>query len=301
MDSKIKQASDIIDANWLGSCCEDPMEAEKPNSVTSLPSPSTASEVSSPVLRPGADLNLLDDPSILPVSEHLMEIDRRFGNIESKSSQKAESFQLAERCSTLQIAPQDCKRFYNPIDCVSFASAVGKAFDCMKGFPQPVLTSLGTFPSSAPNFIHSTQPSPLSAVNISTAASQGRESSGAPSIQTAVSNVPYAGADWVTRRLRDRWERAGAGNTESLAVHMRRIVMRLRAALPTESPHNFEAQARLLAAVRRYIQSDATPEEFAEAIHSLVDDYQVIFCTPGGIMLFCSFCKAPIQKKYRSF
>jgi hypothetical protein len=54
------------------------------------------------------------------------------------------------------------------------------------------------------------------------------------------------------------------------------VLQRLREALPIGV--GAAAQSRLLMAIRSYVDSKCTPEDFAETIHQLVDDFQVLIC-----------------------
>jgi hypothetical protein len=266
---RLKEASDKIDANWSGS--EDPMETEKPNSITSLPSPSTASEVSSPVLRPGAYLNLMDDTAT-PMTDRLMDVERSIRTPE-KCSQNTSSFRLVDSPDAVRTIAQHCNVLCKPVDCLSFASAVGKAFDSAKLLSRP-----STLQSNSNIFAALSQQGRTAAV-----------STKSPFIQPAApTDLHPSGADWVTRRLRDRSERSGTG--ECVAAQLRRLILRLRAALPTEAPACAEAQSRFLATVRRYVDGKGTPEDFAEAILTMVDDYQV----PTNITCSCPHSLHPI-------
>uniref|UniRef100_A0A7S4N8P4 Uncharacterized protein n=1 Tax=Guillardia theta TaxID=55529 RepID=A0A7S4N8P4_GUITH len=82
------------------------------------------------------------------------------------------------------------------------------------------------------------------------------------------------GQNWGERRRKNAWDRAyrdcaGIPQIQKVA-HLRKLITKLQQALPSE------AKKTLLYIMKRYMSGEVTPEQMAELIKQLVDDFNVV-------------------------
>ena len=148
---KQKQAENDIHIKWSQSSCED--TEERPNFVTSVASPSTASEVSSPVLKSCTVLNLLDDVATPAVRENVTDS----GLYSDTAEKRGLSFQLS-LMSAMSHENKSHGSCHGPGDCVSFACAVGSFFNAARSGPCISMAKTGDATATAPTLVSSLQP-----------------------------------------------------------------------------------------------------------------------------------------------
>mmetsp|Transcript_4886 Transcript_4886/g.11581 ORF Transcript_4886/g.11581 Transcript_4886/m.11581 type:complete len:303 (+) Transcript_4886:94-1002(+) len=107
-------------------------------------------------------------------------------------------------------------------------------------------------------------------------------------IRLTSETLRVGGQNWGERRRKNAWDRAyrecaGIPQIQKVA-HLRKLITKLQQALPSE------AKKTLLFIMKRYMSGEVTPEQMAELIKQLVDDFNVVvplesYSTSGSLML----------------